>query len=103
MPHMKWHLELFLQPIYLKFVLKTSFPHSHGKSSDEFDSLLLGKVIEEEVVKESNGFCPLSPPVERPSLVLIYFPVTASLKAVSAAAKSVKKRFLWTVEQFLHG
>jgi predicted DNA-binding protein with PD1-like motif len=35
---------------------KSPLTHSHGKTSDDFDSVVSGHVFKEKVVSESDGF-----------------------------------------------
>jgi len=39
----------------MRFVRKPSFPHSHGKASDDLVSLGTGERVEESVVGEADG------------------------------------------------
>jgi hypothetical protein len=44
--------------------------HSHGKTSDDFDSVSSAHVFEEEVVSESNAFAELGVTIPRPRFVV---------------------------------
>jgi hypothetical protein len=57
----------------IKWLRKLPLMHSHGKTSDDFDSVCSGHVFEEEVVSKSDALAVLRVAVPCPSFVVECF------------------------------
>ncbi len=81
--HVRWHLRLSHEPIWhesqsvMRWSWNTSFPHSHGKCSGEFDFCVAWKIVKEWVTQPNSAATgwPLFP---QPSLALVCFSCNCS-------------------------